>query len=218
MGCGRVGATLARGLEAQGHSVSVIDINAEAFRRLGPNFNGRIIKGVGFDRDVLIKAGIRTADGFAAVSSGDNSNVIAARIVREMFGVTNVIARIYDQNRAEVYEKLGIPTVATVRWAAGQVMSRLIKGAPEPVWYEPTGHAGLVQLSYDPAWIGRTIFSIEHDLQSRVAIFIRAGVGAVPDQTTVLQEDDILYWAVSVTEIAQISAQLSQPPYLENQN
>ncbi|MGL5247952.1 MAG: potassium channel family protein, partial [Brooklawnia sp.] len=126
MGCGRVGSTLARALEARSHSVSVIDLETGAFRRLGPDFAGRTIAGVGFDRDVLVKAGIRKADGFAAVSSGDNSNILAARVVREQFGVTNVVARIYDQGRAEVYERLGIATVAPVRWAASQMMQRLL--------------------------------------------------------------------------------------------
>lgn len=114
MGCGRVGSSLAILLEKRGHDVSVIDIDDNAFRRLGPDFKGRTVKGVGFDRSVLEKAGVREADGFAAVSSGDNSNVLAARVVREEFGIDNVVARIYDQGRAEVYERLGIPTVATV--------------------------------------------------------------------------------------------------------
>ena len=118
MGCGRVGSSLARALERRGHSVAVIDINADSFRRLGPGFHGRTVKGVGFDRKVLEAAGIRGADGFAAVSSGDNSNILAARVVRETFEVHNVVARIYDQGRAEVYERLGIPSVATVRWAS----------------------------------------------------------------------------------------------------
>ena len=124
MGCGRVGATLARGLEKRGHTVAIIDIDSDSFRRLGADFKGLTIKGVGFDRSVLIKAGVKSADGFAAVSSGDNSNILAARVVRETFGVQNVVARIYDSGRAEVYERLGIPSVATVRWAADQVLRR----------------------------------------------------------------------------------------------
>ncbi|NLE97465.1 MAG: TrkA family potassium uptake protein, partial [Propionibacterium sp.] len=119
MGCGRVGAMLARGLEARGHSVAVIDTREEAFSRLGPHFKGLHVTGVGFDREVLEAAGIRRAGGFAAVSSGDNSNILAARVVREIYKVDNVVARIYDQGRAQVYERLGIPTVAPVRWTTG---------------------------------------------------------------------------------------------------
>ena len=115
MGCGRVGSSLAKSLEKRGHTVAVIDLNSEAFRRLGPDFAGKTVRGVGFDREVLLEAGIEDADGFAAVSSGDNSNILSARVVRETFGVDNVVARIYDPGRAEVYERLGIPTVATVR-------------------------------------------------------------------------------------------------------
>lgn len=93
MGCGRVGAMLARGLEKRGHSVAVIDVDAEAFRRLGDDFRGTTVKGVGFDREVLEQAGIRQADGFAAVSSGDNSNILAARVVREGYAIDNEIGR-----------------------------------------------------------------------------------------------------------------------------
>ena len=118
MGCGRVGSSLAEQLEDQGHSVAVVDQNPEAFRRLPADFEGRRVTGLGFDRDALTQAGIEDAYAFAAVSSGDNSNIIAARVVRETFGVPNVVARIYDPRRAEVYQRLGIPTVATVRWTA----------------------------------------------------------------------------------------------------
>lgn len=122
MGCGRVGSTLAQTLEQQGHTVAVIDRDPTAFRRLGSGFGGRRVTGIGFDRDTLREAGIEEAGAFAAVSSGDNSNIIAARVAREMFGIENVAARIYDPRRAEVYQRLGIPTVATVRWTADQML------------------------------------------------------------------------------------------------
>jgi hypothetical protein len=126
MGCGRVGSTLARSLEDRNHTVSVIDSEPDSFRRLGPSFNGDKVTGYGFDQEVLQKAGIGRADGFAAVSSGDNSNIIAARVARETFGIENVVARIYDPGRAEVYQRLGITTVATVKWTADQVLRRLL--------------------------------------------------------------------------------------------
>ncbi|WP_029391785.1 potassium channel family protein, partial [Streptomyces xiaopingdaonensis] len=121
MGCGRVGAELAQTLEQEGHTVAVVDRDPSAFRRLGHRFGGRRVTGVGFDRDTLREAGIEEAGAFAAVSSGDNSNVIGARVARETFGVEHVAARIYDPRRAEVYQRLGIPTVATVRWTADQM-------------------------------------------------------------------------------------------------
>src|SRR5438270_13572287 len=150
MGCGRVGSTIAHSLEAAGHSVAVVDQNAEAFRRLGPEFAGRTVTGVGFDRDTLVEAGIEQADAFAAVSSGDNSNIISARVARETFGVDNVVARIYDANRAAVYQKLGIPTVATVRWTADQVIRRLIPEGLLSEWRDPSGRIVLAEVAISP--------------------------------------------------------------------
>lgn len=134
MGCGRVGSALAQTLESQGHTIAVVDQDPTAFRRLGSAFGGRRVTGVGFDQDTLREAGIEEAGAFAAVSSGDNSNIIAARVAREMFGVENVAARIYDPRRAEVYQRLGIPTVATVRWTADQMLRRLL---PSASWTPP---------------------------------------------------------------------------------
>src|SRR6476661_6685127 len=143
MGCGRVGSALAKGLETGGHSVAVIDRDAAAFRRLSAEFSGQRVTGVGFDRDTLVEAGIERAEAFAAVSSGDNSNIIAARVARETFSVENVVARIYDPRRAEVYQKLGIPTVATVRWTADQMIRRLLPQGVSSLWRDPTGEVVL---------------------------------------------------------------------------
>src|ERR671921_1427482 len=143
MGCGRVGSTIAHSLEASGHSVAVVDQDAGAFRRLGPDFRGRQVTGVGFDRDTLMEAGIEEASAFAAVSSGDNSNIISARVARETFGVENVVARIYDPRRAEVYARLGIPTVATVRWTADEMLRRVLPDGALPLWRDPTGEVKL---------------------------------------------------------------------------
>src|SRR5690349_19052536 len=139
MGCGRVGSMIATGLETRGHSVAVVDQDATAFRRLPRDFGGRQVVGVGFDRDTLVEAGIEQAWAFAAVSSGDNSNIISARVARETFGVDNVVARIYDPGRAEVYQRLGIPTVATVRWTVDQMLRRLLPHGSEPEWRDPSG-------------------------------------------------------------------------------
>lgn len=212
MGCGRVGSSLAKSLEKRNHSVAVIDSDANAFRRLGQEFRGIAVKGVGFDRDVLIRAGIREADGFAAVSSGDNSNVLAARVVREDFGVTNVVARIYDQRRAEVYERLGIPTVATVRWAAGQVLRRLLPEGSEPVWRDPTGSVQLVQVRTHEEWIGRRIATLQAAAGTPLPFVMRFGRGLVPDDQTVLQDGDLVYAAVPAEAVSQVEAVLADPP------
>src|SRR6059058_4032540 len=144
MGCGCVGSTIAHSLEAAGHSVAVVDQNASAFRRLGADFRGRQVTGVGFDRDTLIEAGIEEADAFAAVSSGDNSNIISARVARETFGVAHVVARIYDPKRAAVYERLGIPTVATVPWTTDRFLRMLLPDGVAAAWRDPSGTVAIL--------------------------------------------------------------------------
>src|SRR5215467_13658937 len=188
MGCGRVGSTIAHILEDQGHSVAVIDQDAEAFRRLRPGFKGSKITGIGFDRDVLAEAGIEHADAFAAVSSGDNSNVISARVARESFNVERVVARIYDPRRAEVYQRLGIPTVATVRWTADQMLRKIVPEGGEPLWRDPTGKIVLTEVGFSPAWIGEQVKSLESSTLSRIAFIDRLGQAFVPEPGTVLQE------------------------------
>ncbi len=192
MGCGRVGSSLARNLERRGHTTAIIDTNPDSFRRLGPDFSGVTVTGIGFDRGVLEEAGIERADGFAAVSSGDNSNIISARVAREQFGVKNVVARIYDPGRAEVYERLGVPTVATVPWAADQVLRRLLPAGSEPAWRDPSGELRLDSIYAPPAWIGHEIAELERQAKVRVAYLTRLGAGHVVDNDTVIQEGDYL--------------------------
>jgi trk system potassium uptake protein len=215
MGCGRVGSSLARGLEKRGHTVAVIDIDVESFRRLGPDFAGKTVKGVGFDREVLMEAGIEQAFGFAAVSSGDNSNILSARVVRETFSVDNVVARIYDPGRAEVYERLGIPTVATVRWTADQVLRRLLPGGSEPQWRDPSGSVRLMEVHVDRSWVGRSVGQIEDATGARVPFLFRMGSGTVPRRSTIFQDGDLLYAAVLDAELARVEAVLAAPPRSE---
>jgi trk system potassium uptake protein TrkA len=212
MGCGRVGSTLARSLEKRGHTVAVIDVLPDAFRRLGPDFAGKTVKGVGFDREVLLEAGIEEAEGFAAVSSGDNSNILSARVVRETFAVHNVVARIYDPGRAEVYERLGIPTVATVRWTADQVLRRLLPGGSEPHWRDPSGSVRLMEVHVDPGWVGRSIDQMEQATEARIPFVFRLGSGMVPKRTTMFQDGDLVYAAVPDARLAQVEAILGAAP------
>ena len=212
MGCGRVGSTLARSLEKRGHTVAVIDQNTEAFRRLGPDFDGQTIKGVGFDREVLTEAGIERAEAFAAVSNGDNSNILAARVVRETFDVHNVVARIYDPGRAEVYERLGIPTVATVRWTADQVLRRLLPAGSEPQWRDPSGSVRLMEVHVDRSWVGRTVEQIEAATGAKVPFVFRLGSGVVPRRGTVFQDGDLIYAAVADERLADVEAILAARP------
>jgi trk system potassium uptake protein TrkA len=212
MGCGRVGATLAVDLEKAGHTVSVIDQNREAFRRLGADFNGRTIAGVGFDRDTLLEAGVEKADAFAAVSNGDNSNILAARVARETFGVANVVARIYDPARAEIYQRLGIPTVATVLWTTDQIMRRLTPTGSKSEWRDATGTVQLIEVQLNPGWFGEAASLIESNTKARVAFITRLGEALIPDEHTVLQEGDLVHVIASEKEIANIEKTLAKSP------
>ncbi|MET8543201.1 TrkA family potassium uptake protein [Kitasatospora sp. NPDC004799] len=212
MGCGRVGSALARALEKQGHSVAVVDQDPTSFRRLGAGFNGRRVTGVGFDQDTLREAGIEEAGAFAAVSSGDNSNIIAARVARENFGVENVAARIYDPRRAEVYQRLGIPTVATVRWTADQMLRRLLPSGAEPLWQDPSGAVQLAEVAYDPRWIGHRISLLEEASGARVAFVTRLGEGVLPSPQMVVQEGDLVHVMLRRADLTAVEAAFAQGP------
>jgi trk system potassium uptake protein TrkA len=211
MGCGRVGSTIAHILEDQGHSVAVIDQEAEAFRKLRSGFKGSKITGAGFNREILIEAGIEHADAFAAVSSGDNSNVIAARVARESFSVQNVVARIYDPRRAEVYQRLGIPTVATVRWTADQMLRRLLPEGSEPLWRDPTGTVVLAEIACSDAWLGEKVQSLEESARTRIAFISRLGEAMLPGPGTVLQEGDVLHVIAQEGDIDRIAKVFAKP-------
>nr|WP_212754741.1 TrkA family potassium uptake protein [Nakamurella aerolata] len=195
MGCGRVGSALALALNRAGHSVAVIDRDESAFRRLGPDFTGEQIRGVGFDRDTLIKARITEAHAFAAVSSGDNSNIIAARVAREQFGVPTVVARIYDAKRAQVYERLGIPTVATVPWTTDRLLRAILPEGLISEWRDPSGTGTIVNVPYNPVWVGRPVAELEEQVQVRVAFIVRFGASVLPTPESVIQEGDVIYAA-----------------------
>jgi len=206
MGCGRVGSTLAHILEDRENSVSIIDRDPEAFRRLKSSFKGDKITGIGFDRAVLTQAGVERADAFVAVSSGDNSNIISARVARETFNVERVVARNYDPRRAEVYERLGIPTVATVRWTADQMLRRIVPEGGEPLWRDPTGRIVLAELGFSPAWIGEQVKSDEASTMSRIAFIDRLGQAFVPEPGTALQEGDVLHVMARESDLDRIAA------------
>ena len=212
MGCGRVGSSLATELEAAGHSVAIIDQSREAFRRLGPDFKGRTVSGVGFDRDTLLEAGIETADAFAAVSNGDNSNILAARVARETYGVANVVARIYDPGRAEIYQRLGIPTVATVIWATDQILRRLVPEGSRSEWRDASGAIQLCEMHPHKGWFGMAITDLEDATGARVAFITRLGEGLIPDSHTVLQEGDLLHVTVLDTELSKVENIFSRSP------
>jgi len=212
MGCGRVGSSLATALEAEGHSIAIIDQTREAFRRLGPDFKGRTVTGIGFDRDTLTEAGIEGADAFAAVSNGDNSNILAARVARENYGVKNVVARIYDPGRAEIYQRLGIPTVATVSWTTDQILRRILPEGSQAEWSDASGTIQLCEMHVDSSWYGRPISVIENVTSSRVALLTRLGEGMIPNERTVLQDGDLVHMMIEEKRRPEVEKALSHSP------
>lgn len=204
MGCGRLGSTLAHNLESRGHSVAVIDQNSDAFRRLGSEFGGITVTGIGFDRDVLRAAGIERADAFAAVSSGDNSNIISARLARETFGVSRVVARIYDARRAQVYERLGIPTVATIRWAADRMVRHLVPEGTVEVFRDPTSVVSIVEAPLHRDWVGSALKSLEEATGARVAYLMRFGMGTLGTPSTVIQDGDQIFMLVTDDTVGDV--------------
>ncbi|TAM82885.1 MAG: TrkA family potassium uptake protein [Jatrophihabitans sp.] len=212
MGCGRVGSSLAHSLTKRDHSVAVIDQDPLAFRRLGDSFPGRPVTGIGFDRDTLIAAGIEHAAAFAAVSSGDNSNIIAARVARETFGVQNVIARIYDPKRAEVYERLGIPTVATVPWTANRLLRAVLGETTAEAWRDPSGRVALIHVLPHEGWVGRPLAEFESLTGSRVGVLTRFGAGVLPTASTVIQSGDTMHVFVGADDVRALADAAGSAP------
>jgi trk system potassium uptake protein TrkA len=193
LGCGRVGSLLATWLDEQGHSVAIIDQEASAFRKLSANFAGITVKGIGFDRETLESAGINRAHAFAAVSSGDNTNILGARVARETYGVEHVIARIYDPKRAAVYQRLGIPTVATVSWTATQIMKAVLPTGATEEFTDPTGTMTLAEVPLHERWLGRNAIELEEATGARIAFVTRYGATVLPSPTLVIQQDDAVH-------------------------
>ncbi len=195
VGCGRVGSSLARQLEESGHTVAVVDRKSDAFQRLGPDFKGQTISGIGFDRDVLLSAGIDRAEALAAVTNGDNSNILVARVARENFGIDRVVARIYDPRRAAIYQRLGIATVATVSWTTERVLRRMLPEQHSTEWIDPSAKVVLVERTLPNQWAGKRLLELE-DLGIRVVAVSRLGESMLPTANVVAQQGDIVYLAV----------------------
>jgi trk system potassium uptake protein len=192
MGCGRVGSELSIQLVDGGHEVTVIDKRREAFERYPPGEGARTVVGLGFDRDVLEEAGVKDADAFVAVSSGDNSNILSARVALEYYHVPKVVARIYDPRRAEIYQKLNIPTVATTTWGVKQIQLMLLHDRKEI--RESLGGGELLRLRVPvPSHlVGKPATSLNMEGRILVAGLSRGGGGSIPTSETTLQEGDYL--------------------------
>jgi trk system potassium uptake protein TrkA len=200
MGCGRVGILLTLELVKAGHNVTVIDKHASAFDRLPPGFEARTIVGLGFDREVLEDAGIKEADAFLAVSNGDNSNILSARVAREHYHVPKVIARIYDPMRADIYERLNIQTVSTTRWGVKQIVLMLTHPREEIKETLAAGDLFRMRIEIPPHLVGKPVSSLEISGQILVAGVDRGGKGFIPVASSTFQEGD--YAAVVVQKDA----------------
>ncbi|MEI7593067.1 MAG: TrkA family potassium uptake protein [Actinomycetes bacterium] len=212
VGCGRVGSGLAADLETQGHSVSVIDRRAESFRRLPQHFAGDKIVGVGFDRDRLKQAGIERAGALAAVTNGDNSNIVVARVAREYFNVERVVARIYDQRRAAIFERLGISTVATVEWTIDRVLRRIVPDGAGVEWIDPSAQVALVERIMPDQWAGHRLGDLESDGESRLAGLSRLGKGMIASPEVLAQQGDVAWFIVSGNGIDAFDGRLAAGP------
>lgn len=216
LGCGRVGSILATELDGDGHSVAVIDMDPKAFSRLPSDFSGRRVTGVGMDRAAMRQAGIKEAYAFAAVSSGDNSNIIAARVAQEVFHVPHVVARIYDPTRAHVYERLGIPTVATVKRTAESVLRRMLPPDAAVTWTHPTGEVSLVTATPEASWYATPFPVVEELTGERIAFVSRLGSVVPARRDLVVQEHDQLYFAVAGNDSTRLRTILTSAPKLED--
>ena len=195
VGCGRVGSTLALSLISSGHSVAVVDRKSDAFFRLRDNFAGQTITGIGFDRDVLEQAGIKKASAVAAVTNGDNSNILVARVARESFGIENVVARISDPKRAEIYERLGIATVATVKWTSDRILRRILPDLPAVEWTDPSSSVVLIERTLPDSLVGEKVLELEIK-GARISALRRLSAAVIPDLKTLVQQGDIAYFTV----------------------
>ncbi len=213
VGCGRVGSELAGSLEKAGHSVAIIDKNATAFRRLPASFTGQKVVGFGFDRDHLLEAGIERAGAVAAVTSGDNSNILAARIARENFGIDHVVARIYDPRRALIYQRLGIPTVATVQWTTEQVLRRLL---PEDEhtheWMDPSGKVCLTEFQIPAKWCGKKLAALNEPSRFWLTAVTRFGNAEIVGTNIVGQEGDVLHFVAEAGSLDALRKRLEEGP------
>jgi trk system potassium uptake protein len=212
VGCGRVGSGVAVQLEQAGHTVAVIDRIPRQFDRLPVDFQGATIVGSGFDREALDAAGARNAGALAAVTNGDNSNILTARIARENYGIVNVVARIYDPRRAVIYQRLGIPTVATVTWTTTEVLRWLLPDDDTVEWRDASGTLLLVERILPDHWAGRHLAELETQGRIKIASIIRSNQPRVDVTALIGQEDDLVQFIVLRDALDELVELLAKVP------
>jgi trk system potassium uptake protein len=208
MGYGRIGSQVGKLLTEQQHDVTIIDHDADADGRLGPNFKGRIIRGLGFDHNILIQAGIEEAEAFVAASHSDNANIVAARIARNIFHVPRVVARLFDPIRAEIYQRLGLTTISPNNWGAERILQVLTHSELD-VWDTfGRGEVSLVHLEVPPQWVGRTVKQLDVFGELLVASITRNEQAFIPITGTVFQDGDLLNLVVLSAAMTRLEGML----------
>jgi trk system potassium uptake protein TrkA len=208
IGCGRMGAGLAQALAQRSHVVTVVDSDPTAFEGLGSAFNGQTVAGVGFDRDVLLQAGITHADGLAALTASDEANVVAARIARQVFHVPRVVARLYDPRKAEIYRRLGILTISTTTWGI-QRIAELLCYSDLDVILSLSGEVDLVRLNVPPLLVGRTAQALFVPGEVNLIAIERGGKTLLPTPGATFQEGDLIYLAVLTASADRLRTMLA---------
>lgn len=196
VGCGRVGAGIAKVLVSQSHNVAIVDKDPLTFERLGKDFKGQTFSGIGFDRDLLLKMGIERADALAAVTTSDDTNIVAARIAKEIFHVPRVVARLYDVRQAEIYKRLGLQTIAPTEWGIHRIADMLLYSSLDTVFGIGSGDVELVEADVPHLIVGKTVRDLTVTGEIHVVSITRANKTFLPTLGTILRKDDLLHLAV----------------------
>ena len=207
VGCGRMGAGLAHTLSLRGHTITVVDRDETAFATLGPAFRGRTVVGVGFDREVLLAAGVQRADGLASVMNSDEANIVTARVARELFHVPRVVARVVDPQKAEIYQRLGVQTISTTVWGIHRI-ANLLSYTELDVVYDLSSAVELVQIELPAVLAGRTVQQLTIPGEVQVVAIKRSGQTFLPTGSASLQHGDLLYLAVQAASADRLKALL----------
>jgi trk system potassium uptake protein TrkA len=203
-GCGRVGSYLARTLEYEGHTVTVIDRDPLSFESLSPNFKGSTVEGIVFDRETLERAGIERADAYTAVTSGDNSNIVSARIAKEDYRVPKVFARIYDPRRAEIYREFGIPTIASVAWSSYRLLDLISHPEMHNEYHFGNGEVQLIDIDIPPTLAGKRIGELTVPGEIHVTSIVRGHRAFLPTPGASVEKDDRLYISVAQESMGKL--------------
>lgn len=211
-GCGRVGAHTAAELAREGHDVVVIDRDEQAFRLLPPAFAGRTLRGFAFDRAVLDEAGLLEADAFIAVTSGDNTNIVAARVAKEVYRVPDVVARIYDPRRADIYRRFGIQTFAPTAWSTGKIVEFIVSPSLERERSFGNGEVEMMEAWVPEHLVGKPVNDLRVPGEIRVALIVRMGKGLIPVSGTTFETDDQVHVLVHQSAVEKFQKMMGWKP------